>query len=355
MASQSMAKGIHRPTRCLSIDAGAPDLAIIAEAAAVIRCGGLVAFPTETVYGLGANALDAAAVERIFRAKDRPASDPLIAHVASVDGARRVARDIPELAYEMLRRFSPGALTLVLQKQACVPDALSAGRSTVAIRIPDHPVALALIRCAGVPIAAPSANRFSRPSPTTAGHVLADLEGSVDLVLDAGGTAIGLESTIVNLAHGVPTVLRAGGISLEALRQVVPDIVYEPPYLSEEVESAAAPGGMLKHYSPEATLKLFFGDREKALDAMRAELMNGAKCGVLALEADMAHFEDVDAHCVSLGGTMEEAAARLFAGLRRLDESGVERIVARTPDEAGLGLAVGDRLLRAAAGEVIRV
>ena len=350
-----MANDIVRQTRCIAVDGRAPEAAAIAEAAALICCGGLVAFPTETVYGLGANALDAAAVERIFIAKDRPASDPLIAHVASVGGARQVARDIPELAFDLLRRFAPGALTLVLPKQDCVPDELSAGKSTVAVRIPDHAVAQALIREAGVPIAAPSANRFSRPSPTTAGHVLADLDGRVDLVLDAGRTAIGLESTIVNLAAGEPTVLRAGGISLEALRQVAPGIGYEPPYLSHDVDSAAAPGGMLKHYSPAATLKLYCGDRDRALSAMKAELANGAKCGVLALDADLAHFEGLDAHRVSLGGTMEEAAARLFAGLRRLDESGVERILARTPDEAGLGLAVADRLLRAAAGEVIEV
>ena len=350
-----MARAYETVTRCRKINARAPDMRLIDEAAALIRAGKLVAFPTETVYGLGANALDDAAVGRIFAAKGRPSSDPLIVHLASVDDVSGVAVDIPQLGFDLLRRFAPGALTLVLRKSESIPPNLSAGRDTVALRIPDHPVALALIREAGVPIAAPSANRFSRPSPTSASHVLADLDGRVDLLLDAGSAAIGLESTIVDLSQSQATVLRAGGITLEALRQVAPDVVYEPPYLSARVESAPAPGSMLKHYSPRAVLKLFSGERDNVLSAMRDEIKKGEAFGVLALEADLAHFEDMNAPHFSLGENMEDAAARLFAGLRQLDACGVDCILARAPEDAGLGLALGDRLLRAAAGELSEV
>ena len=350
-----MARAYETVTRCRKINARAPDMRLIDEAAALIRAGKLVAFPTETVYGLGANALDDAAVGRIFAAKGRPSSDPLIVHLASVDDVSGVAVDIPQRGFDLLRRFAPGALTLVLRKHKRIPDALSAGRDTVALRIPDHPVALALIRGAGVPIAAPSANRFSRPSPTTASHVLADLDGRVDLLLDAGSAAIGLESTIVDLADGQPAVLRAGGITLESLRQVAPDVVYEPPYLSARVESAPAPGSMLKHYSPRAELRLFSGERETALNAMRRAIIEGQGCGLLALDSDLSEFADLDVTRESLGKDQADAAARLFATMRRLDEAGVVTILARLPEATGLGLAIGDRLLRAAAGELSEV
>ena len=350
-----MAELYQTATRCLSIDARHPDMTILEDAAATIRRGGLVAFPTETVYGLGANALDAAAVQRIFLAKQRPTSDPLIVHLACIDQVAQVADDIPPLAYALLRRFAPGPLTLALKKHNRVPANLTAGMHTVALRLPSHPVASALIEAAATPIAAPSANRFSRPSPTTARHVLDDLDGRVDLILDAGATDIGLESTIVSLVGEQPRVLRAGGISLEALRQAVPDLAYAPPYLAADVESAPAPGSMLKHYSPRARLLLFNGERRAALKAMREAIQTLDGCGLLALEADLAYFADLDLPAENLGHDHEMAAARLFSALRRLDSRGVTHIAARMPEATGLGLAIGDRLLRAAAGELIKV
>ncbi|HWQ14189.1 MAG TPA: L-threonylcarbamoyladenylate synthase, partial [Roseiflexaceae bacterium] len=205
-------------TRIHSVDPLHPDPSVIDEAAGVIRAGGLVAFPTETVYGLGANALDAAAVGRVFAAKGRPASDPLIVHLRAADQLAQVAVDIPPEAVELARRLWPGPLTLVLRRHLRVPPEVTAGRDTVAVRVPAHPVALALIAAAGVPVVAPSANLFSRPSPTTAQHVLEDLRGRVDLVLDAGPAAIGIESTVVDLTSDPPALLRPGGVPAEELR-----------------------------------------------------------------------------------------------------------------------------------------
>ena len=339
----------------IRVSAAQPAAAAIDIAATAIQSGGLVAFPTETVYGLGANAWDADAVHKIFRAKGRPATDPLIAHICSADQLDDIARDTPALARELCRRFWPGALTLVLKKSAKLPANLSAGLDTVAVRMPDHAVAAALIKAAGVPIAAPSANRFSRPSPTTAQHVLDELANDIDVLLDAGPTTIGLESTIVSLVDDPPQLLRPGGIALEALRQVIPDLVFEPRFLSDG-ETAPAPGTLLKHYSPRAQLLLFQGSDDAAVyAAMRAEIAANRRVGLMLGDADAAAFADLDIKIERLGRTAEQAALRLFAAMRALDSAGVDLILARAPKKQGLGLAVWDRLLRAAEGAMIEV
>lgn len=328
----------------------------MASAGAAIRAGKLVAFPTETVYGLGANALDPTAVDKIFRAKQRPASDPLIAHIADLSQLSRLAAAVPELAYRLFQRFAPGALTLVLKKNAAVPANLTAGMDTVAVRMPDHAVALALIRAAGAPIAAPSANRFSRPSPTTAQHVADDLMHHVDIILDGGATAIGLESTILSLRDGAPQVLRPGGVSLEALRELIPDLRYQPLFITDEAAAAPAPGSLLKHYSPRATVLLFRGDDDESVwSAMLAFAEAHERVGILALERHANCFADAGCIVESLGADNSAAAARLFSALRALDSRGVEWILARLPAAPGLGWAIGDRLLRAAEGKVINV
>lgn len=339
--------------RVLQVDAQTPDPAQIAQAAAVIRAGGLVAFPTETVYGLGANAWDAAAVSGIFRAKGRPASDPLIVHIAEMAQLPLVASDVPAAVPLLSRRFFPGALTLVLRKSPRIPDNLSAGLETVALRMPDHAVARALIQAAGVPIAAPSANTFSRPSPTSAAHVLDDLADKVDLVLDGGATRIGVESTIVSLVDEPPRLLRPGGISLEALRSLLPDLQYTPHFADDVDAAIPAPGTLLKHYSPRARLLLFRGDDAAVYAAMRAEIARHRRVGLLLSQRDAEQFKDLDNRIESLGSNSEQAAERLFAGLRALDKAGVAVILARAPEQHGLGLALHDRLLRAAVGEVI--
>ena len=341
-------------TRCLKVDPRRPDARIMDLAGAAIRRGLLVAFPTETVYGLGANAFDAAAVRKIFRAKSRPANDPLIAHIADPEQLHAVAADIPDLAIKLLSRFSPGPLTLVLKKREKIPRALTAGLDTVALRQPDHPVALALIRAAGVPIAAPSANKFARPSPTRAKHVLDDLQGHVDWVLDGGETTIGLESTIVSLIGDAPRLLRPGAISLEALRDIAPELRYQPRYQRDDDAAMEAPGGSLRHYAPRARVLLFRGVDDAAVHAaMRATIAKRERVGLLALDADAAAFADMGIPIASLGPDADSAAKVLFAALRSLDQLGLALIVARAPETPGLGLALQDRLLRAATGHVI--
>ncbi len=349
------AKTTPTSMRRICLDAKQPAAEGINFAAETIGSGGLVAFPTETVYGLGAKAWDASAVDKIFRAKGRPANDPLIVHIASMEQLPAVAREIPGLAYALGRQFWPGALTLVLKKATKIPLNLTAGLDTVAVRVPDHPVALALLMAADAPIAAPSANRFSRPSPTTAQHVLDDLGDAVDVLLDAGKTAIGVESTILSLLDEGPQVLRPGGVSLEALREFIPKLDFRPRLLGED-EAAPAPGSMLKHYSPRARLLVFQGDDDLAVRAaMGAEIERHQNIGLMADDADAAAFCGFNVKIERLGTGDEQAAKRLFAAMRALDEQGVDLIIARAPEKRGLGLAVWDRLLRAAEGSLVEV
>ncbi len=343
-------------TRYVSLDAQSPDPDVIEAAAEIIRRGCLVAFPTETVYGLGANAFSPEAINRIYRAKGRPASDPLIAHIGQIEQLQDVAVDIPNIARLLFEQFAPGPLTLVLRKHEDIPAKLTAGMDTVAVRMPDHAVALALIRAARVPLAAPSANKFSRPSPTNGQHVLNDLGGSVDMILDAGNATIGVESTIVSLVGAVPQLLRPGGVSFEDLRGIVPDIIYRPRYLRDDGNAAPAPGSLLKHYSPRAKVLLFRGnDDEAVFAAMREHIRPGSNVGAMLMDADVAQLDGLQVKVANLGANLDQAALRLFAALRELDQMGVAEILVRAPQPQGLGLAIGDRLLRAAVGNVIEV
>jgi L-threonylcarbamoyladenylate synthase len=349
------------PTRVLKIDAASPDPSVIHEAAALIRTGQLVAFPTETVYGLGANALDALAVDRIFQAKGRPSTDPVIVHVRATQQVAELTAHIPDVAQSLINAFWPGPLTLVLPRGPRVPPNVSAGLPTVAIRMPAHPVALALIAAAGVPIAAPSANLFAHPSPTTAQHVLHDLDGKIALILDAGPTQVGVESTILDISADHPRLLRPGGVPLDALRQVVPEVEVLTRYAREDEGAVPAPGMLLKHYSPRAELRLFDGPDEAvrvALSQVAAELTRqGLHVGLLVADEDRAALSLPGVTLVSLGslGDLSQVAKRLFAGLRDLDGRGVDVILARTYPLTGIGMAIRDRLIRAAEGRVIYV
>lgn len=346
-------------TRIFTIDPQQPQPDAIAQAAETLRQGGLVAFPTETVYGLGANALDAAAIDRIYRAKARPATDPIIAHIHTLDQLDTLARTVPAAVHNLAARFWPGALTLVLERHPDVPPNIAAGMATVAVRMPAHPVALALLIAAGVPVAAPSANTFTRPSATTAAHVLEDLRGRVDIVLDGGPTTIGLESTVLDLTSDPPLVLRPGGVIMEDLLTVLPDAQLAPRYLSIE-ERSASPGQMLRHYAPRATLTLYTGPRRAVLAAMqqatRDHLDAGRRVGVLVSDEDHAAFHGL-ALVEALGprDDLPAVSRRLFAGLRSLDALGVDVILASDFGQAGLGAALWDRLLRAAEGRVVAV
>lgn len=347
-------------TEVVVVDPVHPEAAKIERAAALIRAGEVVVFPTETVYGLGADALQPRAVERIFVAKGRPLSDPLIVHIADEDALRELAATVPEHVEELARAFWPGPLTLIVPRGARVPSLVTAGLETVAVRMPRHPVALALIRASGTPIAAPSANRFMHVSPTTAQHAFADLNGRVPLILDGGPCEVGVESTVLDLCADVPTILRPGGVSLEELRTVLPDVRVATRHIPapEDVQAGEraqkAPGQLLTHYAPAVPLMLFAGSVESMRGAMLAEVRRrreiGELVGVLVADEDMPGFQESGALVQSLGDAAAPArvAVALFAGLRALEAAGVDVILCRSFDEQGLGLAVRDRLLRAA-------
>lgn len=350
-------------TDVIRVDPASPDRATLQPAADRLRAGGLVAFPTETVYGLGVHALDRAAVRRVFEAKGRPPTDPLIVHVASLDDAQPLVTAIPDLARALAARFWPGPLTLVLPRSAAVPDEVTAGLPTVAIRVPAHPVALALIELAGVPIAAPSANLFSRPSPTRAAHVLDDLDGRIDLVVDGGATRVGVESTVLDLSGEVPTILRPGAVTIEMLREIVPNVsTLDAP--SSKDAAMPSPGLLDRHYSPRTPMTLYEGDGAVAAIVADARLARnrGQRIGILAADEDrrkLAQAGGVEGgppiHIVSLGSAhdLPAVAKRLYSALRELDAAGIDLIMARAfPAVDGIGVAVQDRLRRAAGSRI---
>ncbi len=355
-------------TEVLQVNPVYPEPTVIERAAELIRRREVVVFPTETVYGLGADAFQPAALEHIFAAKGRPYSDPLIVHIADEESLQLLTPAVSAQAKRLAEAFWPGPLTLILPRGPRVPDLITAGLQTVAVRMPRHPVALALIRAADTPIAAPSANRFMHVSPTTAQHAFGDLAGRVPLILDGGPSEVGVESTVLDLCSPVPTILRPGGISLESLRAVLPT-VQPPPRRKATSEAAQAemeaqhvpmhsPGQMLIHYAPAVPLLLFEGSPE----AMRAAMLNEAKqreargerVGALVADEDMIAFRESDILVHSLGSSKapEQIAASLFAAMRALEAAGVHVILCRSFDERGLGLAIRDRLLKAAGGKI---
>jgi L-threonylcarbamoyladenylate synthase len=345
-------------TRVLKVNPTEPEREAIAEAAAVIRSGGLVAFPTETVYGLGADALNEAAVRRIFEVKGRPPDNPIIVHVADRDSVYLLASEVPRAAEELISRFWPGPLTLVLKRTELVPAVTCGGLETVAVRMPAHQVALELIREAGVPIAAPSANVSGSPSPTSAEHVLRDLGGKIEMVLDGGPAEIGVESTVIDMTVDPPELLRPGGLPLEEIEGVIGHVrVPEPARgLAAFTGKPRSPGMKYRHYAPRCRLILVEGDpasvRRKVAELVTVLRAQGKRVGVLALDgADYPGAEIVD---LGPRSDLRRVAKSLFTAIRDLDERGVDVIVAEGVEERGLGLAIMNRLRKASGGEVIR-
>jgi L-threonylcarbamoyladenylate synthase len=333
----------------------APDEAGIEAAAALLRAGRLVAFPTETVYGLGGDALNPAAVAAIFAAKGRPADDPLIVHLADMADLPLVAAALPPAAEALAAAFWPGPLTLVLPRAPAVPPAVTAGGDTVAVRVPAHPLAHRLIAAAGTPVAAPSANRFGHTSPTTAQHVLADLAGRIDGLVDGGPATIGVESTVLDLTTSVPTLLRPGGVSLEDLRALLGEVAIG----GHGQGVARSPGLLDRHYAPNSPLWLVLGPPGAARAWLRAralaESAAGRRVGLLIPNEDIALLTNLGADIEPLGPAAAPAvvAGRLYAALRALDGRRPDLILARDLGDHGIARAITDRLIRAAAGRLI--
>ena len=325
----------------------------ISAAAKILREGGLVAIPTETVYGLGANGLDPNAVNRIFEAKGRPQDNPLILHVTGAQWLRRYCRDNPPIAYVLARKFWPGPLTMILKRSPVVPDETTAGLDTVAVRCPNHPVTLSIIREAGIPIAAPSANTSGRPSCTTAQDVLEDMDGKIEGVVDGGACTVGVESTILDLTCEPPRLLRPGGLPLEDLERLIGHIDVDKAVTGklEEGEKPKAPGMKYRHYAPKAPVTVVTGSPE----ASAAEITRRVSptSGVICFDEYVHMFPEQEVHALGPAADKLTQAQRVFDALRTFDGSAVTEVYAQCPDNRGLGLAIGNRLKKAAGFHII--
>ncbi len=337
------------------------DALIIREAANVIRNGGLVAFPTETVYGLGGDALDEEAAAKIYQAKGRPSDNPLIVHIADMDALGKIVKYVPESAYKLAGRFWPGPLTLILEKNNKVPYGTTGGLETVAIRMPDHKTALEFIREAGGYIAAPSANTSGRPSPTLASHVEEDLNGRIDMIIDDGIVGIGIESTIIDLTVEPPMLLRPGYITKEMLEEVVGTVVSDPALGKEAPVDVVpkAPGMKYRHYAPRAELSIVEGDPacviEKINEISKAYMTNGQKVGIIGTDETVHLYQGTVIKSIGSREDEEEIAKQLYGILREFDQMEVDMIFSEAFETPRMGQAIMNRLLKAAGYRVIQV
>lgn len=334
------------------VNAQQPEHSIIQQAAQILKSGGLVAFPTETVYGLGANGLDAQACKKIYEAKGRPSDNPLILHIANLDALSDIVREIPDTAKKLIDAFWPGPLTLIFPKADIVPDAVTGGLDTVAVRFPSHPVAMALIQAAGLPIAAPSANASGKPSPTRASHVAYDLEGRVDMILDGGAAEWGLESTIVDVSQTPPMILRPGAITKEMMEPFVGTVAIDPTILDKPAEGLRpkAPGMKYTHYSPKAEVYLVRGTQTiEAINRMaKQQQAQGKKVGVLATEESKQKYQADIVLSVGSREDLESVGANLFRVLRKFDFLEADVVYAEVFPLEGEGLAIMNRLQKSA-------
>ena len=326
----------------------------IAKAGEILRQGGLVGIPTETVYGLAADALNGEAVAKIFKAKGRPMDNPLIVHIADISQWKQLVREIPENAKKLAQAYWPGPMTIILPKANCIPDEVSAGLETVGVRFPVHPAAQAVIQAAGTPLAAPSGNLSGKPSPTTAHTMLEDMDGRIDAVVDGGPCQVGVESTVVSLACNPPRLLRPGGITLEQLRQVLGEVVMDDAVLNplKEGEHPASPGMKYKHYAPKANVLIVDGPYESYCTYVNSH--KGPGVAAMCYNGEGSRLE-VPAVCYGGKEDYSEQAREVFEALRKLDELGAKTVYARCPEPEGVGLAVYNRLIRAAGFEVVHV
>jgi L-threonylcarbamoyladenylate synthase len=339
------------------------DRPIYMEAGEILRNGGLVAFPTETVYGLGANALDAGSCAKIYAAKGRPSDNPLIVHIADIEALHVLCSEIPPMAEALAKAFWPGPLTMIFKKKPVVPDTITGGLDTVAVRMPVHPVAMELIRTSGVYIAAPSANISGRPSPTTAAHVQQDMDGRIDMLLDGGSVEIGIESTIVDVTGEIPVILRPGYITKEMLEAVAGEVETDRAITEQAPVTAVpkAPGMKYRHYAPKGDLTIVECEEDitKAVDYINRlaaqKMEQGARVGILATDETKQMYQaDV---VLSVGKRTQEisVSSHLFAALRTFDDEGAEYIFSESFSRKNVGMAIMNRLMKAAGGKIIRI
>lgn len=338
------------------------DLDKLAEPAHALAEGKLVAFPTETVYGLGANALDTKAVQKIYEAKGRPSDNPLIVHIAKKDSLAMLVSEVPTKAKLLMDAFWPGPLTLVFKKSAFVPMSITAGLDTVAVRMPEHPIALELIRLAGIPVAAPSANVSGKPSPTEAKHVLEDLDGKIEYVVSGGKSRVGLESTVLDITSDIPVLLRPGGITPDQLQAVVGEIQIDKTILGkiDEDNVPRAPGMKYKHYAPKAEVTIVEGKDplEQAINILNLageSRRQGRKVGICATSQTVGNYREYITLSMGDRERPESIASNLFSILREFDSLGVDMIYAEAVDNSGVGLAIMNRMIKAAGYNVFKI
>jgi L-threonylcarbamoyladenylate synthase len=348
-------------TRIIKIDRADYDKKLLKCPADALAEGRTVAFPTETVYGIGANALDESAIKKIFKAKGRPSDNPLIVHVTAIEMVKELVEDITPVAQKLMDAFWPGPLTIIFKKSIAVPESVTAGLSTVAIRMPNHPIACDLIELSGVPVAAPSANLSGKPSPTSGTHVIEDLKGRVDYIVVGDQTDVGLESTVVDATGNVAMILRPGGVTKEALEAVVGEVKIDPAIKADHSEKLVpkSPGMKYTHYAPEAEVLVIQGPEAPMVEMIQNMcerfVISGKRVGIMTCDE---HVEDYNCGVIMSLGSREDlgsVAQKLFGTLRAFDDHGVDIILAEAFDEKGLGSAVMNRLKKAAGNQVIEV
>ncbi|HJF94128.1 MAG TPA: threonylcarbamoyl-AMP synthase [Lachnoclostridium phocaeense] len=347
-------------TKVEKIEKTQMNMDIINAAGQILKQGGLVAFPTETVYGLGANALDEEAARKTYAAKGRPSDNPLIVHIASLEDLYPITKKVPEKAVALAEKFWPGPLTMIFEKSELVPHGTTGGLETVAVRMPDNEVALALIRAGGGYVSGPSANKSGRPSPTMARHVLDDLEGRIDMILNGGPVHIGVESTIVDMTVEPPMILRPGAVTKEMLEETVGEVTVDHTILTADAKTPPkAPGMKYRHYAPRAEMTVVEGPLEKVVDKIgelaAARENEGHRVGIIATQETMGRYDHENVKCIGTREDESTVAANLYAILREFDDDGTEYIYSEAFASDGIGSAVMNRLLKAAGHHVINV
>jgi L-threonylcarbamoyladenylate synthase len=347
-------------TKIIKLNEINPEEKLILEGAKFIKEGKLVAFPTETVYGLGANGLDEEAVKKIFIAKGRPQDNPLILHVSSIEDVKPLVKSISKDAEMLMKRFWPGPLTILFRKSNKVPNIITAGLNTVAIRMPNHPVAIELIKNSGVPIAAPSANTSGKPSPTSADHVIEDLYGKVHMIIDGGNTGVGLESTVLDLTEKIPMILRPGGITLEDLQKIIPQVEEDLSIIKDNKDIVPkSPGQKYRHYAPKADMLVFTGELENIVMKIKSQteelISKGKTVGIMATEETKDRYERGVVISVGSRENMETIGHNLFNTIRLFDQKEVDVILAEGVGLSYIGTAIMNRLKKASGGNIIKV